>query len=272
MLVQNVPGLRLTSEVYGGVRELDRRHRINTDRALNDSRQSERHQLVKGLVGCAAIEGNALPDVEGPRRVPVPGGASSGLVRLGCGTRVVRRERRTMCVPACITMRGSQVGQDAVGAICCVAFVAAGAGILWWFLRKSGRVIHKSLQREAESDEAATRQVEFLCRASAADLARAIAVGVDSARVGVGNGELVQVTSQGSLGVVIQCSWWEIRVDFSEGSPVRGNMYLRLAADGGARILGRGRVVHEAEAANLVMDRVVAVVRQVDPQAQIHGH
>ena len=164
------------------------------------------------------------------------------------------------------------MSQESVGAICCIAIVVIAAAVAWWLLRASGRVLKKSLHQESESNAASNREVEFLCNADPDALAKAIATGVEYVHFEVAKGEPVRVTSQGALGVVIACIWWEIRVDFSGVGPVRGKMYLRLVTSGGKALLGPGRVILGAEVVNLVMDRVVEIIRQVDPRAQIHGN
>ncbi len=130
------------------------------------------------------------------------------------------------------------------------------------------------MEQRANSSRAATRNIEFMTNATPEVLATAIRAEVDGRDGGFG-GFITRVASASALGVVIQNETnsagilgtmhaWEIRVDFQQHAPLVGRIYLYTAG-------GNEDVVNKAEQANAVMDRVVGVIRRVDPAAQIHG-
>lgn len=129
------------------------------------------------------------------------------------------------------------------------------------------------MEQKASSSLAATRNIEFMTNASPEVIAAAIRADIDGRDGGFG-GSMTRVTSASTLGVVIQnekksgplgaMHAWEIRVDFEQHAPLVGRIYMYTFG-------GTQDIVNKAEQANAVMDRVVAVIRQVDPAAQVHG-
>ena len=129
------------------------------------------------------------------------------------------------------------------------------------------------MEQKASSSLAATRNIEFMTNASPEVIAAAIRADIDGRDGGFG-GFMTRVTSASTLGVVIQnekksgplgaLHAWEIRVDFEQHAPLVGRIYMYTFG-------GTQDIVNKAEQANAVMDRVVAVIRQVDPAAQVHG-